>query len=40
VGNAEKTVTPELGHEELIFNSQVEIDDLIERGDIEDSGIF
>ncbi len=34
---AEKVVTPELGHGELVFYSQGEIDDLIERGEIEDS---
>jgi len=33
----EKAVTPELGHGELIFFSQSEIDDLIERGEIEDA---
>lgn len=32
-----KTVTPELGHGELVFHSQDEIDDLIERGQIEDA---
>lgn len=36
-GNAEKAVTPELGHGELVFYSQDEIDDLIERGEIEDA---
>ncbi len=36
-GNAEKAVTPELGHGELFFYSQDEIDDLIERGEIEDA---
>jgi ADP-ribose pyrophosphatase len=34
---AEKVVTPELGHGELVFYSQDEIDDLIERGEIEDA---
>ena len=34
---AEKAVTPELGHGELVFFSQSEIDDLIERGEIEDA---
>jgi hypothetical protein len=33
----EKVVTPELGHGELVFYSQGEIDDLIERGEIEDA---
>lgn len=32
-----KIVTPELGHGELVFYSQDEIDDLIERGEIEDA---
>jgi len=36
-GNAEKAVTPELGHGELVFYSQDEIDDLIDRGEIEDA---
>jgi len=36
-GNAEKAVTPELGHGELVFYSQDEIDDFIERGEIEDA---
>lgn len=34
---AKKTVTPELGHGELVFNDRDEIDDLIERGEIEDA---
>jgi len=34
---AEKVVTPELGHGELVFYSQGEIDDLIDRGEIEDA---
>lgn len=34
---AEKVVTPELGHGELVFYSRDEIDDLIERGSIEDA---
>jgi hypothetical protein len=34
---AEKVVTPELGHGELVFYNQDEIDDLIERGEIEDA---
>lgn len=34
---AEETVTPELGHGELVFYSQNEIDDLIERGAVEDA---
>lgn len=33
----EKVVTPELGHGEPVFYSQDEIDDLIERGEIEDA---
>lgn len=36
-GKAEKVVTPELGHGDLVFYSQDEIDDLIERGEIEDA---
>jgi len=36
-GNAGKAVTPELGHGELVFYSQDEIDDFIERGEIEDA---
>jgi len=36
-GNAEKAVTPELGHGELAFFSQDEIVDLIERGEVEDA---
>lgn len=36
-GNAGKAVTPELGHGELVFYSQDEIVDLIERGEIEDA---
>jgi ADP-ribose pyrophosphatase len=34
---AEKVVTPELGHGELVFYSQGEIDDLIERCEIDDA---
>ena len=34
---AEKVVIPELGHGELVFYSQDEIDNLIERGEIEDA---
>lgn len=34
---AEKVVTPKLGHGELVFYNQDEIDDLIERGEIEDA---
>lgn len=34
---AKRTVTPELGHGELVFYSQDDIDDLIERGEIEDA---
>lgn len=34
---AEEVVTPELGHGDLVFYSQAEIDDLIERGEIEDA---
>lgn len=34
---AEKVVTPELGHGELVFYSQGEIDDLIDRSEIEDA---
>ena len=34
---AEKVVTPELGHGDMVFYSQDEIDDLIERGEIEDA---
>ena len=34
---AEKVVTLELGHGELVFYSRDEIDDLIERGEIEDA---
>lgn len=34
---AKKDVTPELGHGELVFYSRDEIDDLIERGEIEDA---
>ena len=34
---AEKVVAPELGHGELVFYSRDEIDDLIERGEIEDA---
>lgn len=36
-GPVEKAVTPELGHGELVFFSQSEIDDLIARGEIEDA---
>lgn len=34
---AEKVVAPELGHGELVFYRQDEIDDLIEQGEIEDA---
>lgn len=34
---AEEVVAPELGHGELVFYSQDEIDDLIERGEVEDA---
>jgi ADP-ribose pyrophosphatase len=34
---AGKVVTPELGHGELVFYRQDEIDDLIEQGEIEDA---
>lgn len=34
---AEETVTPELGHGELVFYSRDQVDDLIERGEIEDA---
>jgi ADP-ribose pyrophosphatase len=34
---AEKVVAPELGHGEMVFYSQDEIDDLIELGEIEDA---
>lgn len=34
---AEKVVVPELGHGELVFYSRDEIDDLIERDEIEDA---
>ncbi|MHB8388458.1 MAG: NUDIX hydrolase [Acidobacteriaceae bacterium] len=37
IEKAERVVTPELGQGELVFHSQDEIDDLIERGDIEDA---
>ena len=36
-GQVERAVTPELGHGELVFFSQSKIDDLIERGEIEDA---
>jgi len=35
--NSGKVVAPELGHGEMVFHSQDEIDDLIERGEIEDA---
>ena len=34
---AEKAVTPELGHGALVFYARDEIDDLIERGEVEDA---
>jgi len=34
---AGKVVTPELGHGEVVFYRQDEIDDLIEQGEIEDA---
>lgn len=36
-GQVEKAVTPELGHGVLVFHNQDEMDDLIERGEIEDA---